>query len=161
MADGAHFSDDKNNSGNPAVWRRIFYTDDLGDNNSVWQNGSYVDIYNDGHIGIYTSHIFNGMRGDTGGAPDASFVLEYCYMKKMLNGDKTIRLTESQYLIVFSNLPNGKPEDNFYMAYAPRADALANMSQSWGFAAYRKIVERPTGTPGANIPIPIPDIPGV
>jgi hypothetical protein len=81
-------------------------------------------------------------------------------MREMLNGDMTVRFGDADYLMVFRNLPHGMPEDKFYLTFPARPDAIENMKQAWGFVVYRHIIERSIGRPGANIPIPIPDITG-
>lgn len=150
MGDGAHFSPTDNDSGNPAVWRKLTWTDDYGDDNTVWGAGSYVEIFDDGHVETYVSHLANNRSGDMGSHPDVSFVLEIWFMK---GAD---RFGGPNYFVVFKGMTHDGHKENITVPFPPTPGISSNYPQADAFVVYRHANSDPID-PGWTVPIPVPD----
>jgi len=146
-----------NVSGDPAVWRRVFWTTDWAPDNIDWKEGSYVDIMLDGSARVFCPHLYNGRTGDT----DAHWLMNFFREAHWVNS-RTGQVTggpnnQGLNFRVYYHLQYETGTPPIWRYFPPVNDP--NRGDADSFLVFRKVIEDRTPDPiGVIVPLPTPDV---
>jgi hypothetical protein len=144
MGDNEHHSADTNITGNPAIWRRVAFENDYGDNFCDWDVGSYLDMYSDGHVEVWNTHLADN-RTD-----DVNFFIELWFIE---NGN---RINPNEFVfMVFEGMSSGGHKEDIMVVFPPRPDLVGFQANGRTLSCYRHAY---TVDPDNNNTLPSPAI---
>jgi hypothetical protein len=149
--DTEHSSATSNTSGDPSIWREIVYADAYGDENTDWRIPSYVKVFADGQMEVFSNYISNNRVGPTLGRPDVNFGVELWFKND-------VNRIAGYFLMLYRNLRNGDGKDLVKVRFAAPPNVYNDMAASTYISAYRHVGTVPSDPVTIPIPTPDPDI---
>ena len=119
-----------NDTGNPDIWRRVTFGNDYGDNSCNWNVGTYLDMYLDGHVEVFTTQA-NDNCGPLG--TQVNFYIELWFITP---GGPRINPREFAFF-VFPQMDLGGHKENIWRTFPSRDDVKSFQGEGVALSCYR------------------------